>query len=191
MNLSSADKKVMAIIAAVVVAFVVIVGGAVAVLTKDTWSGGHPDEDPYLQLAVGDRLVRVEPTRMCDVFLRNCEPEDPTAIDVARVPVPVGESMMLSVSQDIAEWPWNLVVQYLTPSGPDGTIVPMRSNSTYTTVLHSTPDRILIAIEVQLPSVVSAGDDTVSMRGYLAADTSPEGMQLPGSGAALSAPARG
>ncbi|MDY6807757.1 MAG: DUF2771 family protein [Actinomycetota bacterium] len=191
MNLSSADKKALTIIATVAVAFVVIVGGTVAVLTREAWSGDGPDEEPYLHLAVGDRLVQVEPTRMCDVFLENCEPENPTDIDVARVPVPVGESMMLSVSQDIAEWPWNLVVQYLTPEGPDGTVVPMRSNSTYTTVLHSSPERILIAIEVQLPSVVSAGDDTVSMRGYLAADTSPEGMELPGSGAGLSAPARG
>ncbi|MEE4025604.1 DUF2771 family protein [Gordonia sp. PKS22-38] len=191
MNLNSGEKKALAIIAAVAVAFVAVVGGSVAFLTKDSWSGDSDSEHSYLHLAVGDRLVRVDPTRMCDVFLENCEPEDPADARIARVPVPIGESVVLSVSQDIAEWPWNLVVQYLTPNGPDGTVVPMRSNSTYTTVLHSTAERTLIAIEVQLPSVVSAGDDTVSMRGFLAADTSPEGLQLPGAGGELSAPARG
>nr|WP_272918268.1 DUF2771 family protein [Gordonia sp. SID5947] len=133
-----------------------------------------------MQLAVGDRLVRVDPTRMCDVFLKNCEPEKITDAQVQRVPVPVGESVMLSVSQDIAEWPWNLVIQYLTPEGLDGTSVPMRSNSTYTTVLHSTPDRILVNLEVQVPSAISdAENNNVIARGYLAADTSPPDLKLP------------
>lgn len=180
MHVNSGEKKALAIIAAVVVAFVVIVGGTVAVLTKDQWSGDSTEEQPYLQLAVGDRLVRVDPTRMCDVFLKNCEPKRMADAQVQRVPVPVGESVMLSVSKDIAEWPWNLVIQYLTPEGLDGTSVPMRSNSTYTTVLHSTPDRILINVEVQVPSAIAdAQNNNVIARGYLAADTSPQDLPLP------------
>ncbi|NED63515.1 DUF2771 family protein, partial [Streptomyces sp. SID10244] len=88
--------------------------------------------------------------------------------------------VMLSVSKDIAEWPWNLVIQYLTPEGLDGTSVPMRSNSTYTTVLHSTPDRILVNVEVQVPSAIAdAENNNVIARGYLAADTSPQDLRLP------------
>ncbi len=180
--MNSGDKKAIAIIAAVVIAFVVIVGGAVAVLTRDQWSGddNNNTEDLYLQLAVGDRLVRVEPTSMCDVFLKNCQPENDADIHVEKVPVPVGESVVLSVSKDIAKFPWNLVVQYLTPQGLDGTSEPMRSNTTYTTVLHSTPEQILVNIEVQVPSVVSpAGEEGVIARGYLAADTTPQGVDLP------------
>ncbi|AZG45596.1 DUF2771 family protein [Gordonia insulae] len=181
MYVNSAEKKTLAIIAAVILAFVVIVGGAVALLTKDTWSGDAADDDhAYLQLAVGDQLVRVEPTRMCDVLLKNCEPANVSDITVQRVPVPVGESVMLSVSEDIAKWPWNLVIQYLTPQGLDGTSVPMRSNSTYTTVLHSTRDRILVNIEVQVPSAISdAANNNVIARGYLAADTTPDDLEVP------------
>ena len=181
MNLNPGEKKALAIIAAVVVAFVVVVGGTVAFLTKDSWSDDPTShDDMYLQMAVGDRLVRVEPTRMCDVFLKNCAPDKLTDMTIERVPVPVGESVMLSVSQGIAEWPWNLVVQFLTPNGPDGTSVPMRSNSTYTTVLQSTPERILINVEVQVPSAISdAGTDNVIARGFLAANTTPENLQVP------------
>ncbi|MDL9948849.1 DUF2771 family protein [Gordonia sp. ABSL11-1] len=181
MNLNSGEKKALTVIAAVVVAFVVVVGGTVVFLTKDSWSEDSTShDDMYLQLAVGDRLIRVDPTRMCDVFLKNCEPEQLTDMRIQRVPVPVGETVMLSVSQGIAEWPWNLVVQYLTPNGPDGTSVPMRSNSTYTTVLQSTPDRVLINVEVQVPSAVAdAGTDNVIARGFLAANTTPDNLQMP------------
>ncbi|GAB88717.1 DUF2771 family protein [Gordonia rhizosphera] len=183
--MNSGDKKAIAIIAAVAIAFVVIVGGAVAILTRDQWSedgnNNNNTDDLYLQLAVGDRLVRVEPTRMCDVYLKNCEPKNVADIHVQQVPVPVSESVMLSVSKNIAKEPWNLVVQYLTPWGLDGTSQPMRSNTTYTTVLHSTPERILVNIEVQLPSVVAVqGDDNgLFARGFLAADTAPQGVDLP------------
>ncbi|MFW0785453.1 DUF2771 family protein [Gordonia sp. CPCC 206044] len=174
----SGEKKALTIIAAVAVVFVLVVGGTVAFLTRDVWSGdSNDDDDLYLQLAVGDRLIRVEPTLMCDIFLKNCSPSDPRDISVQRVPIPIGESVLVSASKDVAEWPWNLVVQYLTPRGPEVTSTPMRSESTYTTALHSTPDRVVVNIEVQIPSAVTEpGTDNVMARGFLAADTTPENL---------------
>lgn len=182
MQLNSSEKKTLTIIAAVAVVFVVIVGVTVAVLTH----GSHEEKDrPYLQLAIGDRLTRVDPAQMCDVFLKNCEPARVADVHVPKIPVPVGDAVVLSVSNSIAEFPWKLVTQYWTPGGPVEDTEQYGSGTTYSEVLHSSPDRILINIEVQLPSVVPVSGvpdedsaDTYA-RGYLAADTTPEGLKLP------------
>ena len=108
MQLRSGEKKAIAIIVVVAVLFVAVVGGTVAALTV----GRHHDEGPHLQLAVGDRLVRVEPSIRCDVFGNNCEPKDLSQATFGHVPVPVGESVLMSVSADIARQPWTLVTQY-------------------------------------------------------------------------------
>lgn len=185
MQLNPGEKKAVAIIAAVAVAFVLIVGGSVAFLTKDSWSGkqqfGAIDRGDhlYVQLAVGDRLIRVEPTRMCDVFLKECRPAGESDITPTRVPVTPGDSIMVSVSEGIARWPWKLVVQVLTPHGLEGTEIPFESGSKRTTVLHSTPDRVILIVEVALPSAVKASESDYISRGVFSVDTKPEGLRLP------------
>ncbi|MGV9711101.1 DUF2771 family protein [Gordonia sp. NPDC003424] len=178
MHLTPGEKKSLAIIAAIVVAFVVVVGATVAVLTKDTWSGdGHDDEPGYLQLAIGDRLVRVEPAKWCDVLVRSCDPPGAELRPSPHEPIPVGQTTLLSVSEEIAQSPWVLYLLYADRSGkiinPEPEGIAQRSGSTYTVALRSTPDRVLINVEVQPLSAVTEGDDYVA-RGILSVNTTPD-----------------
>ncbi|GAC68325.1 DUF2771 family protein [Gordonia soli] len=176
MNLSSGEKKALAIGTAVLVAFVAVVATSVALLSR----GGDHDERPYLHLAIGDRLVQVKPAIWCDLFLRSCEPSQQSLVSIPHVPVPVGESVMLSVSQGISESPWRLVAEYLTPRGSVEDIHQMRSNSTVTTVLPSRPDYILVNVEVTVVSAVPTQDQqSYESRGLLAVNTIPEGLKVP------------
>ncbi|MFW0795944.1 DUF2771 family protein [Gordonia sp. CPCC 205515] len=181
MHLNSGEKKTLAIIAAIVVAFVVVVGATVAVLTKDTWSGDGHDDEGYLQLAIGDDLVRVEPAKWCDVLVRECDPPGAELRPSPHEPIPAGESALMSVSQEIAESPWVLYLMYADRNGkiinPEPEGIAQRSDSTYTQVLRSTPDRVLINVEVQPLSAVTEGDDYVA-RGILSVNTTPEGFTV-------------
>jgi hypothetical protein len=164
-------SRALAIIVVVAVAFAAIVGGTVAFLT-DGFTG-HDDEPPKVSLAVGGTLTRIEPARWCSLDLTECTPARMQDMVVPRVPVEVGESVVLSVPSSIAERPWNMVAEYLTPHGPtrDGGI--RMSGSTYTMVLHSRPDYILTTIEIQLPSIRVDADGVPVARAIIAADTRP------------------
>ena len=176
MSFSTEEKKALTIITVVALVFVLAVGGTVAALTV----GKPHDDKPYLQLAIGDELVRVEPARWCDLFLRECDPADPAQVRIPKVPVPVGSTVLLSVSEGIADTPWRLVVQYLTPRGPEASEEIHRVGESYTQSLTSHPDAILINIEVQVLSAIAAPDGSNAVaRGYLAADTTPPGVKLP------------
>lgn len=182
MQLNSGEKKTVAIIAAVVVAFVVVVGATVAVLTKDTWSGDDHHEEPgYLQLAVGDQLVRVEPAKWCDVLVRECDPPGTELRPSPHVPIPTGETALLTVSNNIAESPWVIYLMYADKNGtivdPEPEGIAQRSDTTYTRELRSTPDRVLVNVEVQPLSAVTEGDDYVA-RGILSVNTTPEGFTV-------------
>ncbi|MGV9823990.1 DUF2771 family protein [Gordonia sp. NPDC003429] len=179
MQLRSGEKKAIAIIVVVAVLFVAVVGGTVAALTV----GRHHDEGPYLQLAVGDRLVRVEPSIRCDVFGNNCEPKDLSQATFGHVPVPVGESVLMSVSADIARQPWTLVTQYADARGvitdPDPEPVYKKSGATYTVTLPSTHDHVLVKIEVKVISAQTTAT-ALPFRAVFAVDTTPEGFELVG-----------
>lgn len=176
MQLNSGEKKALTIIVVVAVVFALAVGGTVAALTV----GKPHDDKPYLQLAIGDRLVRVEPARWCDLFVQECDPANPDDVRVPKVSVPIGSTVLLSVSEGIAETPWRLITQYMTPRGPQTSEQLHRVGETYTQPLTSQPDAILINIEVQVLSAIAQpdGSDAIA-RGYLAVDTTPPGIQLP------------
>ncbi|MBA4024459.1 MAG: DUF2771 domain-containing protein [Gordonia sp.] len=173
MRLSSGEKKFFAIFSIVAVLFVVVVASSVAVLA----SGHEADDTPYVQVASGDKLVRVEPLKYCSIDLQNCNQE---ALDPpARVPVKVGDTVMLSLSAELAVGPWTLVVQYLTAEGSDiGDEVFYPSDSARTITLDSTRDRILAAIEIKQPSQVEDEFGFVP-RGIWGIDTLPDGVEVP------------
>ncbi|SIS16765.1 DUF2771 family protein [Williamsia sterculiae] len=167
---SSGEKKALAIILVVAVVFVAVVGGLVFALTS-----GHDDPDePYLQVTSGSHFARVRPSVWCDVKLEKCDPPAGTqARRPAAFPVQPGDTLMLSVSADIASGPWFLVTQYATPRGVQEPGIAVKlSKTTYTEVLRSTADRTLVSVEVQVPSAVAVGDQT-NVRGYLSLDTTP------------------
>ncbi|MEO9327070.1 DUF2771 family protein [Gordonia aurantiaca] len=173
--ISSGEKKALSIIAAVVVVFVVVVGTSVFFLTRDS----DKEHEPYLHIAVGSDLYTVEPARWCDLFLERCSPEaGKPQRPTPRVPVPVGETILLTVSGEIAESPWRLQTVYWVPGlGIDEDEDKFTAGATYSVPLRSTAERILIGVTVVPPSGVFIGENVAYGRGVLTADTSPVDFQ--------------
>ncbi len=173
MRLSSGEKKFVAIFTIVAVLFVAVVATSVALLTA-----GHQDDDPpYVQVASGTDFVRVEPLVYCTIDMSTCEgsPLDkPT-----RVPVDIGDTLVVSLSADLSVGPWTLIIQYLTKDGyADGGEMVYRSGSKHTIMVPSTKDKILAAIEIKQPSQVEV-DGGFAPRGIWGIDTLPDGVEVP------------
>ncbi|MGP3706174.1 DUF2771 family protein [Gordonia paraffinivorans] len=173
--ISSGEKKALSIIAAVVVVFVVVVATSVFLLTRNS----DKEHEPYLHIAVGSDLYTVEPARWCDLFLEKCAPAaDQPQRPTPRVPVPVGETILLTVSAEIAESPWRLQTVYWVPgAGIDEDEDKFDAGTTHSVPLRSTPEKILVGITVLPPSGVFIGDNVTYDRGVLTADTSPADFQ--------------
>lgn len=173
MNFTAAEKKTLAIVAALIVLFGAVVVGAAVTLARTTSS--DRDHLPYLQIAVGDQLTRVYPIVWCDVSMRECDPPIGSKVNrtTTHVPVRVGQTALLSVSAEIADNPWAMIAEYYTPNGivRDEPLFPSRSR--YTVALTSTLERTLISIEVQAPSAIQTPDGIV-VRGFLGVDTLPQ-----------------
>ena len=178
MQFNSGEKKVVAIIAIVAVVFVAVVGGTVSALVV----GHHHDERGYLHVAIDDELITVRPTEWCDVLMQHCTADQDQALRGQHVPLPVGQSALVSVSEEISEHPWLLYALYADRSGklidPDPEPMYKASGSTYTVALHSTPDRVLVNIEVQPLSAVVVGGQFQVARGVLALNTPPDGFRV-------------
>jgi|GEM_PF-5836628 len=177
MSLSTGEKKFAIIAAIVAVLFVAIVGGSVAALT----AGHESDDVPYVQVASGSKLVRVEPLAYCSIDLSECDgsaTNPPT-----RVPVAVGDTLMVSLSHELAVGPWILVVQHLTAEGFDnGTETIYLSDSKRTITLPSTKDKILAVVQITQPSQVETEPGVFIQRGIWAIDTLPDSVDIPASG---------
>jgi hypothetical protein len=174
-RLTTGEKKFFAIAAITVLLLVAVIGGSVAALAS-----GHEDNDvPYLHVANGNTLITVEPLIYCSIEVTNCE-GSPTK-KPARIPVPVGDAVMVSLSSDLSVGPWTLVVQYLTKDGFDNTAeVFYRSESKRTFTLASTRDRILATIEIKQPSQKEDAGGFIP-RGIWGIDTLPDGVDVPAS----------
>ncbi|ATD69882.1 MULTISPECIES: DUF2771 family protein [Gordonia] len=172
--ISSGEKKALAIIAIVVVAFVAVVGTSVFLLTRNSTH----DDKPYLHIAVGKNLYTVEPVRWCDLMLDECDPPLGTSQrEAPRVPVAVGDTVMLSVSGDISQGPWNLAAVYWTPRGLVEDEQPQASGETYTVTLKTAPEYVLLGITVYPASARLTRNDEIIPRGVLAAETAPQEFQ--------------
>ena len=178
MRFNSGEKRAVAIIASVAVVFVAVVGGTVGALV----AGNHHDDRGYLHVAIDDELITVKPTEWCDVLMQRCTADQDQALRGQHVPLPVGQSAMLSVSEDISEHPWLLYRLYADRNGvivnPNPTPEYKTSGSTYTVELPSRSDRVLVNIEVQpLSAVVVDGQYQVA-RGVLSLNTTPDGFRV-------------
>ena len=178
MQFNSGEKKAVAIIAIVAVVFTGVVGGIVSALVI----GNHHDDRGYLHVAIDDELVTVRPTEWCDVLMQNCTADQDQALRGQHAPLPIGQSAMLSVSENISDHPWLLYLLYADRNGviinPDPTPEYKTSGSAFTLELPSRPDRVLVNIEVQpLSAVVVDGQFQVA-RGVLALNTTPDGFRV-------------
>lgn len=186
MSLQPSDKKALLSITGVAAVVVVVIAVATTFLVR-----GHDAPPPALSLATGEKLVRAEPTFWCDAKMTDCEPFDPRKLDgevpfkVASAPVAVGDTLILSVPGEVAEGPWVLVAEYATPKGLVRQQWIHRSGTMYTQKLPSTPDRVLLGIEVtplsavvlNAPGGLESGDGEILGRGIYSARTAPPGFQ--------------
>jgi hypothetical protein len=176
LSVTKGETKFLAIVSITVLFFVAVVAGSVVAL-----AAGHKGDDvPYLHVANGSKLIRVEPLVYCTIDLATCEgspSEGPT-----RIPVKVGDTVMVSLSSDLSVGPWTLVVQYLTGDTKDGFENTAEkfysSDSKRTITLASTRDRILAAIEIKQPSQKEVNGD-FAPRGIWGIDTLPDGVEVP------------
>ncbi|MBD0863913.1 DUF2771 family protein [Gordonia sp. zg691] len=168
--ISSGEKKALAIIAAVIVAFVAVVGTSVFLLTRDATH----DDQPYIHIAVGKELRTVEALWWCDLMLTECDPEITRPRATAEVPVEVGTTAMFTVSSEIADGPWNLAAVYLTPKGLIEDEQPQEAGKSYTLTLKSTPDRVLLGVTVLSASARLTPADEILPRGEFAIQTASQ-----------------
>ena len=86
----------------------------------------------------------------------------------------VGDTVMLSVSGDIAKGPWNLAAVYWTPKGLVEDEQPQASGETYTVTLKTAPEFVLLGVTVYPASARLTQNNEIIPRGVLAAQTAPE-----------------
>ena len=187
MSLQPSDKKTLAITATVVVVAAAIIAVATTLLVRST-----PHADPQVSVAAGPHYAQISPTYFCDVKMEDCRPrflsnEEIAQLPQAQFPVETGQSLTLSVPEDIASGPWELTAIYATPAG----IAPKqwwhRSGTTYTQVLESTPERTLLGIEIKpasavlidAPDGVESGQGEFLFRGHYSVATAPVGYPGP------------
>jgi hypothetical protein len=178
-RLTTGEKKFFAIATITVLLFVAVVGGTVAALV----SRHENDDVPYLHVANGDKLTRVEPLIYCGIDMSGCKGSlngKPT-----RIPVQAGDTVMVSLSSDLSVGPWTLVVQYLTGDKNDDFENTAEefygSGSKRTITLASTRDRVLATIEIKQPSQMEK-DGGFIPRGIWGIDTLPDGVEVPATG---------
>lgn len=145
------DKKALTIIGAVVIAAVVIIAGATTLLVR-----GHEKPVPTLSFQAGDDLSRVEPSFWCSPKMDACVgvPSNNGDVRVVDHPVPIGSEAMLSVPTEVSSSPWTLLAEYATPRGLVRAQWIHLPDTKYTQVLKSTPNRVLIGVEVSVISAV-------------------------------------
>ncbi len=176
MNLTPSEKKTLAVITACLVAFAAVVVGSAAFWASHT----HVDRRPYVLLSIGPDYTRAHPTVLCDYQLGDCD-GDFRAINPdrhTRFPVPVGATLRVRLSPDVAGDPWSIISQYLTPTGSELVLKDFRPDTgTGALYLASSRERVLINVEISLPAKLLAGDsdDQLVRRGLFAINTTPTG----------------
>ncbi|MEH3154735.1 MAG: DUF2771 family protein [Gordonia paraffinivorans] len=175
-SLTRGEKKVGLIGGAVILIAALVVVGGVYLLTRDGF-----DEKPYVQATTGKSLVTVDPTIFCGIDLSDCQQGEPGTF-AKKLPVPAGQSVLVSVSKEIASAPWVLTLEYLTPRGfeqrPPQFFAP---NEKFSFTARSTPDAVLSTIEVRLPSSRVDTSGAPITRAFWSISTLPPGTKVPAS----------
>ncbi|GAA2366318.1 MULTISPECIES: DUF2771 family protein [Gordonia] len=184
--LQPGDKKALAIIGAVVVAALVIIAGATTLLVR-----GHEKPLPTISFQAGDHLTRAEPSYWCSVKMDDCRLVDRNGKFKLRTydhPVAIGERVTLSVPKEISDGPWTLIAEYATPRGIARVMWLHLPGTTFTQILHSEPDRVLMGVEVSSISAYrekTPGQDNdsldvdLSIRGTFSIRTLPVDFRIP------------
>lgn len=178
MQLNSGEKKALTIFAVVAVVFVIVVGISVYFLTSDARSDdGRPD----IELSVGDQTIEMAPSRWCDVEVTECDPAALTDMTITELPVPIGETITMTVPEEIYDIPWRTILQFSANGEDVQEAAQYTPGETRELEIFSSPDKVLVNIEVQLPSAVADADGSNNVaRALYAINTIPEGFDPAG-----------
>lgn len=99
-----------------------------AALVAAGCGGAQP---PAVTFAAGAGSVVARPTQYCDLALADCTADNAAPVDLA---VPVGTALQVTVPDEIASTPWQVVFTYL---GADGTRTDGRSPVFAATTQHA------------------------------------------------------
>ncbi|MFT4200365.1 DUF2771 family protein [Gordonia sp. (in: high G+C Gram-positive bacteria)] len=169
-------KKTLALIGVALLAYAAVIVGASMFWASRT----HVDERPSATLWAGDEKTHAYPTVLCNYQMKDCDGNflkvDPARI--TRFPVAIGQTLRLRLSDNVAEDPWSIVAQYVTPNGSELLLKDfLPKTGTQSLTLTSTRERVLINVEISLPSALLSGDSDTDLvrRGYIAINTTPTG----------------
>ncbi|HEV2783873.1 MAG TPA: DUF2771 family protein [Actinophytocola sp.] len=115
--------------------------------------GDDPPPLPEVSFTAEGTTVSARPFLHCDVMVTKCDRDDAAQ---ARMPVPPGKPVTVTVPREVADSPWSVVIQYRTATGEQkdpetvATFVP-HERSDYT-VQPPTPDAQLQTIEIKQAS---------------------------------------
>jgi hypothetical protein len=103
-----------------------------------------PPPLPEVTFSTEGSTVSARPFLHCDVMVTKCDRDDAA---MARMRVPAGKPVTVTVPKDVAESPWSVVIQYRTAGGEQkdpetvATFVP-NERSDYTVALPGTGDQL-------------------------------------------------
>jgi hypothetical protein len=103
-----------------------------------------PPPRPEVTFEVDGNKVSTRPFQYCDVMVTECDKENGAQ---AKMKVPPGKNVLVTVPGDVADSPWSVVVQYKTAAGEQkqpetvATFVP-NEQSTYTVQLPNAGDQL-------------------------------------------------
>jgi hypothetical protein len=109
-------------------------------------AGCGGDQPPQVTFAVGETSVDARPTQYCDIALTDCK-GDPTA--PVELPVPPGTAVQITVPDEIAQSPWQVVYSYRDGAGTQtderSSVFAPSERSLWTLQLPGPTDRLLTA----------------------------------------------
>jgi hypothetical protein len=115
--------------------------------------GEDPPPRPEVTFSAQGNTVSTRPFLHCDVMVTQCERDEAA---MARMRVPPGQQVTVTVPREVAEAPWSVVIQYRTAAGEQkepetvATFVP-NERSDYTVSLPGPGDQ-LQTVEVKQAS---------------------------------------
>jgi hypothetical protein len=168
--------KIVIAVAAYAVVLILCLGALVVIATGNHQRQvrEHPaDYRPTLSVAVGDRLEYVPPVRYCEnLAVGKCDP----VRKPVRMPAVAGRTVTIALPPYISERPWFLTVQYYFPASGNSKIETQThlQPGESSIVLPATADRLVAAVDIQVPSAVQDPQGNLLSQAQWAVDTLPE-----------------
>lgn len=155
---------------------ILAVGGVVALVVAVAFAAvmiplihNAPERPPEITAYAHGRTIAIAPYSYCDMKLSNCS-RNPRA----RLDVPVGYPLQLSLPKTISDAPWWLTAYYLEPNGNilrQTKSYPRGTTSTVSVRSEKSPPLPLALVEIHTPSAMLDAEENPLARGVWAVQT--------------------